>query len=127
MGGRGKDHWHGGDFLVGNEGERATGEHAAGETPKDRTDLRMEIAEQFVGAPATNKTNNVGVDASAEEGVGTGDTEAPGGDIIEEEIYGRAKVLYCQANCFCNVGRSDYSEASRGEAMGQGSVCCCSV
>jgi hypothetical protein len=40
----------------------------------------MEVAKHFVGAPLTNKTDDVGVNAGAKEGHGTAGTKAAGGD-----------------------------------------------
>jgi hypothetical protein len=42
----------------------------------------MKIAKHFVRAPATNKTNDVGIDPSAEEGHSTARTEIAGGDVL---------------------------------------------
>jgi hypothetical protein len=42
----------------------------------------MKIAKHFVGAPATDKTNDVSIDTSAEEGHSTTRTETAGGDVL---------------------------------------------
>ena len=44
--------------------------------------LQVKIAKHFVGAPATDKTNDVGIDPSAKKGHSTASTETAGGDTL---------------------------------------------
>jgi hypothetical protein len=42
--------------------------------------LELEVAKHFIGAPSTNKTDDVSVKTGAKEGHGTAGTKAAGGD-----------------------------------------------
>ena len=71
--------------MAGKEDEIATVEHLGGEAFHEVIGLKMEITEHFVGAPASNKLDHVGIDVSAEECHGTRSTEGARGDISGEE------------------------------------------
>ena len=46
----------------------------------------MEVAEHFVGLPAPNEADDVGVDARAKEGHGATRAETAGGDAVGVEV-----------------------------------------
>jgi hypothetical protein len=51
----------------------------------------MKVAKHFIGAPATNEANNVGINASAEEGHGTTSTKAASRDTAGVNTKGEVK------------------------------------
>jgi hypothetical protein len=51
----------------------------------------MKIAKHFVGAPATDKANDVGIDTSAQEGHSTPGTKATGGDVPGVDAEGEVE------------------------------------
>ena len=79
-----------GDVLVRQQAEITGGEHAASEGTHEGVCLQMKIAKHFVGAPATDKTNDVGIDTSAQEGHSTPSPETAGGDMLG--IYTKGEV-----------------------------------
>ena len=66
------------DRLVRDKSEGTTDKHETTEVIHNRSSLEVKVAKHFVGAPATEQANDVGIDVGAEEGVGAGGTEATG-------------------------------------------------
>ena len=77
------------DFGVRVKDEVSGGEHASGVVTHDGFGLDVEIAQHFVGAPASNKPNDVCVNAGAQEGHSASGAEAACGDIRGKESEGR--------------------------------------
>jgi hypothetical protein len=76
------------NVLAGCEVKRSCFEHSGGEFAHEGTRLEMEIAEHDVRAPATNKLNYAGVDASTEERHGATSSTRACGDVfgVEPEL-----------------------------------------
>jgi hypothetical protein len=74
-------HWHG---AVRQQREFSS-EHSGSETAHDRLCLDMEVAQHLVGAPATDKTDDVGIDLGAKQGHSASRTKGAGTDVRGEE------------------------------------------
>ena len=74
----------------GGEREVAEMEHLWSERRGERGSLHVEIPEHGVGAPATDELDDVGVDAGAEEGHGTGRAQGARFHVAELEAKGLA-------------------------------------
>jgi hypothetical protein len=72
-------HW---DLGVGVQGEGALGEHSGRKVAHNGFGLEVEVAEHLVGAPSTDKADDVGVDRRAEERHGAGGAEEAGGNVL---------------------------------------------
>jgi hypothetical protein len=60
--------------LIRQQAEISRGEHAASEGTHKGVGLQMKIVKHFVGAPATDKMNDVGINPSAKKGHSTAST-----------------------------------------------------
>jgi hypothetical protein len=69
----------------------------------------MKIAKHFIGAPATDKANDVGVDASAKEGHSTPRTETAGGDVLGVNAKGEVEGSSTEAEHSGNASGGDRS------------------
>lgn len=81
------------DLLVGDKGKISTGEHAGRKMTHEGLGLDVKIAQHFIGAPAAEKANAVGVNVGTEECHGTGSTQGACRDVLGEETVGRTKDL----------------------------------
>ena len=73
------------DQLIWDQGEVTSLEHAACEVGHERSRLKMEVTEHFVGTPSAKKADDVGIDVGAEESVGASSSEAAGSNIGGKE------------------------------------------
>lgn len=80
--GRGRQGW-------GVEAEVAAAKHRGCDTRHNRLRLDMEIAVHFIGAPAANQPNAIGVNAAAEHGHGAARAGRAGRNVAGGEIRER--------------------------------------
>ena len=85
----------GGHLLVGDEGEAAAAEHAAGETTEDWAHLCVQITKHFVEAPAADEADDVGIDTGTEESIGARGAKASRSNILGQESRGGAEETNC--------------------------------
>jgi hypothetical protein len=97
-------HWNG---TVGKQGELSL-QHSGGETSHDRFGLDMEVTQHFIGAPATDETDDISVDLSAKEGHGASRTKRASTDIrMEETQLGGIASSNSGAKSISNMRRAD--------------------
>ena len=110
-----------GNGAVGKQREFSS-EHSGSETAHDRLGLDMKVAQHLVGAPAADKTDDVGIDLGAKKGHGASRTKGAGTDVRGEETKlggiesgdGRPKGVR-------NMGRTDAKPLAIEEVRGNGS------
>ena len=75
-------------------------EHFAGEVRHDRLRRKVEVAKHFVGPPATQEANDVGVDFRDEQSRGARGSEGARGYLRGEEAKVSSDVGNCIAERF---------------------------
>ena len=73
------------DVLTGKKGVDATLEHAAGEVAHNGLGLEVKVAEHFIGPPAANQADDIGVNLCKKESHRVPSTEGLGRDVNGEE------------------------------------------
>jgi hypothetical protein len=81
----------GGNLLSRNKVKRTGSEHGAREVTHEGTGLEMQVAENAIGAPAADKLNDTGVDATTEQGHGAVGTARSSGNVVGIETKLRAQ------------------------------------
>jgi hypothetical protein len=112
-------HWNG---AVGEQVELGV-QHPGGKPSHDRFGLDMEVPEHFIGAPATDESDNVSVDLGAKEGHCASRTEGAGTDIVMEETeLGGIASSNSGAKSISNLGWAD-TMPTAGEVVGGNGSC----
>ena len=69
----------------------AAPDHGWGEVHHERVGLKVQVAQHFIGAPAANKLDDVGINLSAEQCHGASRAKSASGDVFGLEVQvGRA-------------------------------------
>ena len=100
-----------GDVLTGEKGEGTATKHAGREIAHDRLCLDMEVSQHFIGAPAAEELNDVGINLGAQQGHGAGGTEGASRDMLGEETVSRAEQTGMGAEECSNVMRGDMTQS----------------
>ena len=101
----------GGEGLVRKQGERAMFDHGGRQICDMRQGLGMEVAQHFVGAPATHQPDNIGIDPGAKQRHGAASAEAVSGDAGGIDVEGGRGSGGRDAQSLCNGVTADGNEA----------------
>ena len=94
--------------MIGDEGEGAALEHFPAKISEDRTSLGVQVPEHLIGAPATQESDDICVNSSTEESIGTCSSETACSYVRWEDSNRRAKILYSKLDGMSNVSRLDF-------------------
>jgi hypothetical protein len=79
-------------------------QHLLGEGGSQRIGLNVEVTEHFIGVPAAEETNLIGVNFGTKEGHGAAGVERSGGDVCRAEAEYRSNGGDGNAEGSCDEG-----------------------
>ncbi len=80
-----------GNSRVRVHGKGAVVEHTGSKIAHDGFGLDMEVAQHLIGAPASDQSDDVGINLGTKKGHGAGGAKGPGGNVGGEEAIERAQ------------------------------------
>ena len=95
---------------MGKKGIGAAMQHPGRKITHDRLSLNMQVSQHFIGAPAPDETDAIGIDIGTQEGHGAGGAEGAGRDVLGHKIVSGAEDGHGQAEGGSEVGGAEARE-----------------